>query len=650
MSLTTRLAAVAVIAIGLLVLVGWTLDLAFLKGPVPGLVQMKANTAIGLLAMGFSLFLLTLTPSDGLRRAAGVAGGVAVLIGALTIVEYVVGRNLGIDEVMFRDVDAVATVHPGRLAPQTAIDFLCLGSALVAMSGRRARHSLVDAFTGLGLVIALFAVLGYAYGASSLHKLPSLTPMALHTAIACLILCIGVAASHSGGFFVSALTGHRSGSVAARRLLPFVLLMPVLGWLRLKGETAGLYSLETGVALLVLICSVVFAVAILYLARTLNRVDAERERTLAVEHRLAALVEASSEAILSADPEGTITSWNPAAERLYGYRADEILGSPLTMLIPPARIGDRERLFEAALAGQQVAGYDTQRVHKDGSILDVAVTAAPIKEGKRVVGACAITHDISERLRARELLEATVHERTAELASSREETLKCLALAAEYRDDDTARHTERVGVKAALVASRLGLPSSFVTLIRQAAPLHDVGKIGIRDEILLKPGKLTDEEFEAMKRHTVMGGALLSGSGSEILQLAEQIAVTHHERWDGKGYPAGLAGEEIPIAGRILAVVDSFDAMTHDRPYRRGSCVDDALSEITRCCGTQFDPAVVAALLELSHEELSDASRSDCADNAPSVPDTSERSRCRQGVSGRVAKVALDLAVSGYRP
>ena len=620
---TTRAAAITVMATGLLVLAGWALNLPFLKGPVPGLVQMKANTAIGLLAMGFSLFLLTLTPSDGLRRAAGVAGGVAVLIGALTVAEYLLGRNLGIDELVFRDENGIATVHPGRLAPQTAIDFLCLGSALVAMSGRRARHSLVDAFTGLGLVIALFAVLGYVYGASSLNKLPSLTPMALHTAIACLILSVGVAASHRGGFFVSGLTGHRIGSVAARRLLPFVLLLPALGWLRLKGQAAGLYSLETGVALLVLICVVVFAVAILYLARTLNRVDAERERTLAVEHLLATLVDASNEAILSADTDGILTSWNPGAERLYGYRAEEVLGSPLSMLIPPARGRDRARLFEAALAGERVARYDTQRLHKDGSMLDVAVTAAPLKQGEVVIGACAISHDISERLRAREILEATVQERTAELVRSREETLKCLALAAEYRDDDTAQHTERVGARAAMVARQLGLPDEFVALLRQAAPLHDVGKIGIPDEILLKAGKLTREEFEAMKQHTVMGGNLLSGSDSEILQLAERIALTHHERWDRGGYPAKLAGEDIPIAGRIVAVVDSFDAMTNDRPYRRASSVTDALGEIRRCSGSQFDPAVVAALVELHPRQLTSAKRSRGADAGPSVTDPS---------------------------
>ena len=210
-------------------------------------------------------------------------------------------------------------------------------------------------------------------------------------------------------------------------------------------------------------------------------------------------------------------------------------------------------------------------------------------------------HDISERLRARDLLENEIGKRTRQLRRSRAETLHKLALAAEYRDDDTFQHTERVGAGAAELATQLGLPGSLVRLIRHAAPLHDVGKIGIPDRILLKPGPLTQEEFDAIKHHTVLGAGLLTGCDSAILQLAEQIALTHHERWDGNGYPAGLAAEAIPIAGRIVAVVDSFDAMAYDRPYRAASSVEDALSEIDRRSGTQFDPHVVKAFLQLHH-------------------------------------------------
>ena len=141
---------------------------------------------------------------------------------------------------------------------------------------------------------------------------------------------------------------------------------------------------------------------------------------------------------------------------------------------------------------------------------------------------------------------------------------------------------------------------------RRAAPLHDVGKIGISDTILLKPGKLTPEEFEAMKAHTSIGGRILGESDFRILQTATEIALTHHERWDGTGYPTGLRGEQIPISGRIVSVADAFDAMTHVRPYKRAFPVARAIVEIERCSGTQFDPRVVAAFLTLDHEALVD--------------------------------------------
>lgn len=407
----------------------------------------------------------------------------------------------------------------------------------------------------------------------------------------------------------------------ARRLLPlFLVVVPALGWLRLEGEAAGLYLPETGVALMVLASVVGSAAVVLYLARALNRIAAEREAAVAVEHRVAALVEASNEAILSADTEGVITSWNPAASQLYGYSPDEIVGLPLSTLTPPGTTEDPTRLPGPVLAGERVTGYETPRLHKDGAVLEVELAVTPITEAGRVVGACAVSRDISESMRAKETLEAMVQNRTVELACAREETLRCLARAGEYRDDDTALHTERVGMNAVLVAEQLGLAESFVTLLRQAASLHDVGKIGIPDDILLKPGKLTPEEFEVMKQHTVMGSALLSGSASEILQLAEQVTLTHHERWDGTGYPAGLAGEEIPIAGRIVAVVDSFDAMTNARPYKLASAPDEALAEISRCSVKQFDPAVVAAFIQVDHEQRAERPGS-TADPRPPVVD-----------------------------
>lgn len=195
-------------------------------------------------------------------------------------------------------------------------------------------------------------------------------------------------------------------------------------------------------------------------------------------------------------------------------------------------------------------------------------------------------------------LEERVRERTRELEESQVEMLERLAQAAEFRDDDTGQHTRRVGEMAALVARELGLEASRVELIRRAAPLHDVGKIGICDEILLKPDRLSPEEFGVMQGHAPIGARLLMQGRSGLVQLAEVIALTHHERWDGTGYPQGLCGEEIPLEGRILAIVDVFDALTHERPYKKAWLIKEALAEIQSQSGRQFDPCVVKAFLQ----------------------------------------------------
>jgi putative two-component system response regulator len=314
---------------------------------------------------------------------------------------------------------------------------------------------------------------------------------------------------------------------------------------------------------------------------------------------LAAMVDASNDAIMSADADGMITTWNRAAEELYGYAKEEIAGRPMSVLCPLGKAGEQRRLLREVAAGAVSIEFDTKRLHKDGSLLDVSVTDSRIMEDGLLIGFCAVTHDIGARIRSSDRLRAKMRIGAADLARSRAETLHRLALAAEYRDYETSLHTARVGRAAAQVATALGLSSSFVALIGEAAPLHDVGKIGIPDSILLKPGRLTAAEFEAMKQHTVLGSTLLAGSDCELLRLAGQIALTHHERWNGNGYPAGLSGDAIPIAGRIVAVVDAVDAMTHERPYKSASTVDEALTEIASCAGGQFDPRVVRAFLRL---------------------------------------------------
>ena len=194
-------------------------------------------------------------------------------------------------------------------------------------------------------------------------------------------------------------------------------------------------------------------------------------------------------------------------------------------------------------------------------------------------------------------LEAKVQERTQALERAHMEMLTRLALAAEYRDDDTGEHTFRVGDTSALIALQLGLSEESAADLRRAARLHDVGKIGIPDSILLKPGRLTSEEFDTIKTHTTIGAQLLSGGTSALLKLAEEIALTHHERWDGKGYPKGLAGDAIPISGRVVSVIDVYDALTNERPYKKAWPHEEAVAEIVKNAGKQFDPNVVEAFL-----------------------------------------------------
>lgn len=221
-------------------------------------------------------------------------------------------------------------------------------------------------------------------------------------------------------------------------------------------------------------------------------------------------------------------------------------------------------------------------------------------------------------------LEEAVELRTLELEASREDVIYCLARAVEYRDDVTGRHVERVGQYAALIGQALGLDARTVRMLRQAAQLHDVGKVGIPDEILMKPNRLTPDEFDKMQRHTLfgkrivermtehewskvrqhvmIGSRILDVPRSPLLTMAARIALTHHERWDGTGYPLGLAGEDIPLEGRITAVADVFDALSSRRPYKPAYPVDRCIAIIEGESGSHFDPKIVETFVSLREQ------------------------------------------------
>ena len=190
-----------------------------------------------------------------------------------------------------------------------------------------------------------------------------------------------------------------------------------------------------------------------------------------------------------------------------------------------------------------------------------------------------------------------VEERTREIREREREMIFRISRAAEFRDPETGAHIQRMAHYSEIIARGLDLDDASCRLLLKAAPMHDVGKIGIPDYILLKPGRLTPQEFEVMKRHAELGYELLKDSGSEILQAGAEIALSHHEKYDGSGYPKGLKGHAIPLFGRIVAVADVFDALTSERPYKKAWSLDDALRFLENGRGAHFDPLCVEALL-----------------------------------------------------
>ena len=222
---------------------------------------------------------------------------------------------------------------------------------------------------------------------------------------------------------------------------------------------------------------------------------------------------------------------------------------------------------------------------------------------------------LNENRQYQENLERLVRERTSELEDTRRQVMQRLSRAAEYKDNETGRHVIRVGQISRLLGLAMGMGEEESIILGDCAPLHDVGKIGIPDEVLLKPGKLTPEEWDIMRLHCVYGCEILGPldskdeahricsdpllvrkmEGNEQLRLARVLALCHHERWDGKGYPFGLAGEDIPLEARIVTVVDVYDALCSDRPYKKAFSAEEAGRLLLEGAGTQFDPAVVEA-------------------------------------------------------
>ena len=320
----------------------------------------------------------------------------------------------------------------------------------------------------------------------------------------------------------------------------------------------------------------------------MKKAQQELERT---RDYLNKLITYANSPIIVTDAEGKIVLFNQASEDLLGYKPQEIIGKNIKMLLPEDKMRKAEELRKRMLSGENLKLIETPLLTKKGEIRIILWNSACTYDEGELEAIIFQGQDITEIKRAQ-----------SELKRAYELNLRALTTALEAREHGTERHCERVAYYTKVLARRMGLDDGYIKDIVRGALLHDIGKIGVRDSILFKPGKLTPEEEEEVKKHPIIGANILKGI--DYFARAIEVVLYHHERWDGKGYPFGLSGEKIPLSARIFSVVDAFDAMTTDRPYRKKMSIEDAIKEIRRCAGSQFDPEVVRAFLGVPLSQL----------------------------------------------
>ena len=352
----------------------------------------------------------------------------------------------------------------------------------------------------------------------------------------------------------------------------------------------------------------------------MERRDADPGRTAAVVSPAGA----TSYRLLIVDDEDVLRRTVGRQLRRSGYEVDEAGGAEAAL----ARLAEASYelvIIDVQMPGRSglwLLGHVRERYPEVATILltavrNVEVSVHAMREGAfdyltKPVSRADLTFAVQRAIERRRLeidnrrykhhLEELVAQRTRQLEQAQEEILQRLALASEYRDDDTAAHCRRIGLLARLLGERVRPGADFGEKLEFAAPLHDVGKIGIPDRILRKPGALTPEERRQMQKHCDIGARILVDSRTDVLVLACTIASTHHERWDGGGYPRGLAGEAIPVEGRIVALADVFDALVSRRCYKHALSVDRSFRIIEEETGKHFDPALGRLFLELRPE------------------------------------------------
>ncbi len=335
---------------------------------------------------------------------------------------------------------------------------------------------------------------------------------------------------------------------------------------------------------------------------------AARAHSQALEDRLQVLMDRAPVPIYMKDRERRYVLANRVAHELWGAEPGRMIGQRADDLLPP----EAERPIEEADLAVLERGASSELEETLPTNLGVrsflTVKFPYVDETGEIAGVYGISTDITDRKRAEALheeLAAAREKAIEELQASRQETVDRLTKAIERHDAGTGEHVSRMATVAAFLGQLRGFEPEQVRLLRAAAPMHDVGKVATPDRILRKPGPLSAEERTEMERHTTVGYEILSGSKSDLLQLAAKIALNHHERWDGSGYPQGLIGEEIPIEARIVAVADVFDALLSDRSYRGALPVEEVVAIIGDESGSHFDPDVADLLLDHLEEALS---------------------------------------------
>jgi PAS domain S-box-containing protein len=432
-------ASVVVIMVGLLVLLGWTFDIEILKSIIPGIVTMKANAAVAFVLAGASLWLQVgkVRLSAWARRLAQACALIVAVIGLLTFSQYLFGWKLEVDELLFRDsAGAVATSHPGRMSPNSALSFLLVGLALLVgqvetRRGNRAAQifilaaAFISLFTLIGHAYGAETFFGYAYRASALDGVPTYTQMALHAALAFLILCAGLLAAHPERGLVKIITSKTVGGLTARRLLLVSLVIPpLLGWLAIIGLRARLYDTAFETALFVMANVVVLVTLVWLNARSLDRIEAERNRAGEAlregEERYRIVAETASDAIITIDEESLILFINTAAEKIFGYRVEEMMGRQLTMLMPEyLRHVHRAGIKRYVETGQRHISWEAVELpglHKSGKEISLELSFGElIRNGKLLF--TGVVRDITERKRVERRL-ATQYTVTRILAES----------------------------------------------------------------------------------------------------------------------------------------------------------------------------------------------------------------------------------------